>query len=93
MNNITTLVDGIKNVGADGWNSLKTIATFLNYMIHPSLVVKLLWNYTQIYSFWVCLFIAMFSIIFYGLGFKKFIKYVPGSIAVYTLIKMIGSAF
>ena len=93
MNNINALVDGIKNVGVGGWNSLKTIAEFLNYILHPSLIVGALWNYTQVYAFWICLMVAMFCSIFYALGFKKCAKFIPASFAVFTLIKMIGSAF
>ncbi|MBU3112021.1 hypothetical protein [Clostridium lacusfryxellense] len=93
MNNITSLVEGIKGAGADGWDSLKTIAKFLNYLMHPSLIVSALWNYTQAYAFWICLLLAMLAAIFYGLGFKKCAKWIPGSIAIFTLIKTIGGAF
>jgi len=93
MNNITSLVDGIKNVGVGGWNSLKTIADFLNYLMHPGLIVSALWSYTQVYAFWICLLVAMLCAVFYSLGFKKCGKFVPASMAIFTLIKMIGSAF
>jgi len=93
MNNITGLIKGVKNVGASGWDSLKTIATFLNYLMHPSMVVKALWEYTLAYSFWICSIIAVLSVVFYAIGFKKCAKFIPGSLAVYALIKMIGSAF
>ena len=93
MNNITNLIDGVKNVTASGWDSLKTIADFLNFIIHPSLIIQALWNFTETYAFWVCLLIAILAAVFYALGFKKFAKYIPGSMAVFTLIKMLGSAF
>ena len=93
MNDISTLVKGIKNIGSEGWQSLKTIAHFLNYIIHPSLIVSALWTYTQAYAFWICLMVAMFSAIFYALGFKKCFKWIPASIAIFTLIKYIGSVF
>jgi hypothetical protein len=92
MNNIKAFVDGVKSIGNDGWNSLKTIADFLNYLMHPSLVISALWKYTQIYAFWICLLVAIISIICYSFGFKKFAKYVPASLAVYSFIKFIGSA-
>jgi len=44
-------------------------------------------------SYWVCLSVALFSLIFYAIGFKRCAKYAPASIAVYALIKMLGSAF
>lgn len=93
MNNITGLLEGIKNVSSAGWESLKTIADFLNFIIHPSLVVHALWNFTQVYAFWICLLVAMLAAVFYALGFKRFAKWIPGSMAVFTLLKMLGSAF
>ena len=93
MNNIQGLIEGLKGAGTDGWNAVKTIANFLNYITHPSLIIKALWNFTEIYSFWICLSVAMLSAIFYAIGFKKCAKYIPASFAVFTLIKMIGSAF
>lgn len=77
----------------DKWQAIKTIGKFLNYLIHPGLVLKALWKYTIIYSFWICMFVALISMVLYALGFKKYAKYVPGSIAIYTLIKMIASGF
>jgi|GEM_PF-7026593 len=93
MNNITALVEGTKNIGVAGWDSLKTIAKFLNYLMHPSMIISALWEYTQAYAFWVCLFVALGSMLMYGFGFKKFAKYVPFSLAIYSFIKYIGSAF
>ena len=93
MNKITTLIDGVKSLGSDGMNSLKTISTFFNYLMHPSLVVNALWQYTLVYSFWICLLVAMLCAVFYALGFKKCGKFIPASMAIYTLILTIGSAF
>jgi len=93
MNNISTLVENVKDIGVDNWNALKTIGSFLNYIIHPSLAIHALWGFTQVYSFWICLFVAMGSMLMYGFGFKKFAKYVPFSMVIYGFIKFIGSAF
>lgn len=92
MNKITTLVAGVKNVSVDGWDSLKTIAQFLNFIMHPGLIIHALWTYTLAYAFWICLIVALFSAVFYAFGFKKCLKFIPGSMAIYTLIRMIGSA-
>ena len=91
MNNITSLVANVKGAGVDGWNSLKTIATFLNYLMHPGLVIHALWNYTLAYSFWICLIVAILATILYAIGFRKCLKFVPLSMIVYSLIKTIGS--
>jgi len=93
MNKINALVEVVKGVGADGLDSLKTIAKFLNYVMHPGLVIHALWEYTQAYAFWVCLLIALLAAIAYGLGFKKCAKWIPGSIVIYSFIKAIGGAF
>lgn len=93
MNNITSLVEGVKDIGAGGWDALKTIAKFFNYVMHPGLAIHALWNYTLAYAFWICLLVAMISMIFYALGFKKCAKWIPGSFAIYTLIRVIGGTF
>ncbi|WP_238886361.1 hypothetical protein [Clostridium sp. YIM B02551] len=93
MNSIKEIVDLAKGIGSDGWNTLKTIAKFLNYLMHPKLIIQALWHFIDIYSFWICLAVALVCIILYGLGYKKFAKYVPTSMAIYSLIKVIGSAF
>ena len=85
MNNIT-------NILASTGDSLKYIGTVAKYLLYPGMIFQGLWNYTLVYSYWVCMFVALFSAIFYCFGFKKLAKYVPGSMAFYALIKMIGSA-
>lgn len=62
-------------------------------LLNPSLIFKGLWDYTVAYSFWVCLLVALLAAVFYALGFKKCAKFVPGSMVVYSLIRMIASAF
>jgi len=91
MTDITALVAGVKNVGIDGWNSLKTIATFLNYVMHPSLVIHAFWSFTQAYAFWICLLIAMVCCILNAIGFKKLLKFIPFSAILFAFIKSIGA--
>lgn len=91
MNNITALVDTVKNAGTSGWNSLKTIATFLNYVMHPSLVINALWGFTQAYAFWICLLIAMICALLSAVGCKKLTKFIPVSAIVYAIIKSVGA--
>lgn len=71
--------------------SLFAIAKFLDYVFHPSKILWLLWNWTLGMSYWICLFIALFAIISYILGVKKYAKYVPFSIGIYALLQAIGS--
>ena len=93
MNNIKSFIEATKDIGADGWNAIKTIGEFLNYLMHPGLIFSALWEYTKIYAFWICLLLAIISMILYSFGFKKFAKYAPASLAAYSFIKYIGSAF
>ena len=93
MGNIKEIIEGVQSVGGEGWEAIKTIGKFLYYLMHPGLIFAGLWKYTVIYSFWVCMFVAMISVILYALGYKKFAKYVPTSVVVYTLIKALSSVF
>lgn len=77
-------LDGIKE-------SLDTIAKFLDYLVHPGQILIALWHWTLGLSFWICLFIALFSLFSYILGVKKFAKYIPWSIGIYALLQAIGS--
>lgn len=93
MNKLSIMLVTLKITGAEEFDAIKSIGKFVHYLMHPALIFKGLWEYTVIYSFWICLFVAMIAAIFYALGFKKCAKYVPGSMALYTLIRMLGSAF
>lgn len=50
---------------------------------------------TNIYdiSYWICLFIAMFSIILYIIGFKKSGKFITLSLVIYVFFEGIKNAF
>ena len=74
-------------------NNIKAIGDLANYMIHPELILKGLWYYTTITSFWICLLTAMLCSMFYCFGFKKLAKYVPASFVIYTLIRALSSVF
>ena len=71
---------------------MSNVENFFKYVMHPSLIVSSVWSVVQLYSFWVCLFLAIGSILMYSFGFKKFGKWVPFSIVAYGFIKFIGSA-
>ena len=92
MGNVKDLIIGVKDASVEGWNSIKTISDFLFYVMHPGMILQALWKYTVIYSYWVCLLVALLSIIFYVLGNKKAAKFIPGSFAIYALIKAISVA-
>lgn len=72
--------------------SLKTIAEFFNYLMHPVKILVALWNCTLELSFIICLMVSLASILLYIFGFKKYAKWAPASVGIYTLIQAIGSA-
>lgn len=90
---MSDLIELLKNIGSDGWEAIKAIGKFLYYLMHPKLLLAVLWHCIELYSFWICLFVALIAFVFYSLGFKKMAKFIPGSIAIYTLIRMIAGAF
>ena len=72
---------------------MNNIENFFKYVMHPSLIASSAWNVVQLYSFWICLFISILSMLMFAFGFKKFGKYVPFSMVIYGFIKFVGSAF
>ena len=59
-------------------------------------ITKQLINMTLIassLSYWICLFIAMFSIILYIIGFKKSGKFITLSLVIYVFFEGIKNAF
>ena len=77
---------------ANTGESIKNIGTMAMYITHPGMILLAAWNFTVSISFWLFMFTCLISLILYGLGNKKCAKYVPTSIALYTLISMIASA-
>lgn len=71
-------------------SSLDKIANFCECIMHPSKILLGLWHWTVGISYWLCLCIAIFSLINYILGVKKFVKLIPWSIGIYALIQAIG---
>jgi len=71
---------------------MSNIENFCKYVMHPGLIASAAWSSLQLYSFWICLFVAILSVLMFGFGFKKFGKWVPFSMVVYGFIKFIGSA-
>lgn len=82
----------VKAILVNSGDAIKNLGQLAFYILHPGMIFQSLWNYTVIYSYWICLIIFLLSMIFYALGFKKCAKYMPGSLAIYALIKMIAVA-
>lgn len=70
--------------------SLKAIASLVDYLLHPTKILVSFWNFTWEISFLICLCVALISLIFYICGKKKAAKYIPCSLIVYTIIQAIG---
>lgn len=72
---------------------LKAIGEFFSYLLHPSKIFIALWNWTVEISFVLCLFVCLASVLMYIFGYKKYAKFAPLSIFIYTFIQALGSAF
>lgn len=70
--------------------SLDTIAKVCDYILHPGKLTLLFWNWTVEMSFIVCIGYCLFAVFMYLSGSKKFTKYVPGAVIVYTLIQFLN---
>lgn len=70
--------------------SLKTIAEFCKFIIHPSKLLLLFWNWTYELSYFICLLVALFGFFMAITGNKKFKKYIGGSIVSYFLINILN---
>lgn len=84
---LSRLKDSINSV----LEPLKTIQSFLDYILHPSKIFMLLWHWTLQYSYLICLLICVSAILLYIFGFKKSGKWIPFSIGIYTVLQAIGS--
>lgn len=73
--------------------NIKDFTLICYYITHPKAFFLMLWNFSVDASYWICLYVALFSLICYIFNFKKFAKYVPFSVGFYALIQSIGSAF
>lgn len=97
LENLNPLSWDFSNLNPANWTmlkdiseSLKSIATLVDYLLHPTKILVSFWNFTWEISFLICLCIALISLIFYICGKKKAAKYIPYSIIVYTIIQAIG---
>lgn len=70
--------------------NLKAIARFCDYITHPTKILLALWNWTIEMSFILCLGFCLFSIIMYLCGIKKFNRYIPLAIVIYTILQFIN---
>ncbi|HAK43951.1 MAG TPA: hypothetical protein DCM59_16200 [Clostridium sp.] len=72
-------MDAIKNIGA-----------FFSYLLHPSKLLLLLWNWTFELSYFICLFIALYGFFMVLCGDKSKKKYLGGSLISYFFINVLN---
>lgn len=89
----------LSNLNPTNWTVLKDIANglnvlgeFLNYLLHPTRILWLVWNWTIGVSYFVCLCLCTFAILSYIFGYKKWARLAPGSILGYTALKIVDYA-
>lgn len=70
--------------------SIEKIAEVCNYLLHPSLIVKAIWTSTVASSYYVCTLLALFGIVCWWFGVKKYSKLVPVSVFSYIFIQYLN---
>lgn len=70
--------------------SLKTIAQVCKYILHPSKLLMLLWNWTFELSYLICLLIAMYGFFMIIAGNRGHKKYVAGGVIGYFFMSLLN---
>ncbi len=71
-------------------DAIKNIGTFFSYLLHPSKIILLLWNWTFELSYFICLLIALYGFFMVMTGDKSKRKYLSGSLITYFFINIIN---
>lgn len=86
------IVKSINEFNQNTKDFFHTISSVHYYLSNPKLLAWVVWGGVVKYSFWICLFIFMFSIIGYLFGIKKGKKYAKISFGIYLIISMFNAA-
>lgn len=70
--------------------SLKTIAQVCKYILHPSKLLLLLWNWTFELSYIICLLIALYGCLMVLTGNRGHKKYVAGGVVGYFFMNILN---
>lgn len=70
--------------------SLKSIANFIDLITHPIKIGILFWNWSVEWSYMLCLLLAIFAVLSYTLGHKKYAKLAPTALVIYIVLQAIG---
>lgn len=70
--------------------SLNTISQVCKYILNPSKIFMLFWNWTYELSYLICVLVALFGFFMVLLGNKNFKKYISGSIVSYFFINILN---
>ncbi|KZL94391.1 hypothetical protein [Clostridium magnum] len=82
---VDTLNDNIKHF-------FEVTGKLYYYLTNPKVLVWWLWGGVVKHSFWICLFICLFSTIAFIIGWKKGKKVAASSIFIYLVIQMFSTA-
>lgn len=86
------LVKAINSFNDNTKTFFETVSKLIYYFAHPKILAWIVWNGVVKYSFWICLFICLFSVIAYMIGWQKGKSLAKGSIITYIIIMMFNSA-
>ena len=68
----------------------KNINSFLDYIVHPTKIFTTFLIWTVDNSYLICIITASLAVVFYIVGHKKALKYVPITLTIYILLQAIG---
>ncbi|AJE11410.1 hypothetical protein [Clostridium botulinum] len=86
------IVKSINEFNANTKAFFESISNFIYYTKHPKEFSAVVWVSVVKNSFWICMFICLFSIIAYIIGWKKGKLWAKGSIITYIIIMMFNSS-
>lgn len=86
------MVKAIREFNTNAKIFFDTFGKAMYYLTHPKVLAFVMWNGLVKYSFWICMFICLFSIIAYIIGWKKGKILAQGSVLTYIIIMMFNTA-
>ncbi|MBO0571173.1 hypothetical protein FDF50_14660 [Clostridium botulinum] len=86
------IVKSINEFNANTKAFFESISNFIYYTRHPKEFSAVVWVSVVKNSFWICMFICLFSVIAHIIGWKKGKLWAKGSIITYIIIMMFNSA-
>ncbi len=86
------VVKAINDFNNNTKDFFQSVSDLVYYFTHPKAFAWTMWNGLVKYSFGICMFICLFGVIAYIIGWKKGKVCAKGSVIAYIIIMMFNSA-